>query len=368
MIRRLIYRTALHLLAAGLASTPLAVLAQTLPPDAIVDWRSANDGVGQLRRGHADTLKWEQTNTPDIIEPLTASTNLVLMTADEAVRRAWRAHRDLAMPLAVLGSANVDLIAAGRWVEVDASWLLRVEDSEEVLDVAAAARKVWLQAVTARQVVKYQREGLVAAEAANALGQRMASVGNWSKLQAVQVQITLKTAQMDLGRAQYAAALAQAELIKFLQLSEVYSAAALPDVLPELPSAIMTKSDVQQRLDTALKPYSRVNIFRTKANAMLAFEAYQTSHSLALGYRDILKLREFITDETVLHYNGMLKSVWDLLGEARGRAQSVIDAIDAQRDFWIAEADLQLVLQGGAPARFVSLAGGSSKDASAAGH
>jgi outer membrane protein TolC len=59
----------------------------------------------------------------------------------------------------------------------------------------------------------------------------------------------------------------------------------------------------------------------------------------------------------VLHYNGMLKSVWDLLDEVRNQSQATVDAIGAQRDFWIAEADLQWVLQGGEPDSFVSAGG-----------
>lgn len=367
MTRRMIHRTALQLLAAGLVSTPLLVFSQTLASDAAVDWRSANDAVGRHGRGHADVLTWEEANIQDMKEPPTASTDLVLMTAEDAVRRAWRAHRSLATPLAVIGSENVERIAAGRWTAVDASGLRRVKDSGEVLDVAAAARKVWLQAVAARQLVNYRHEVLVAAEAASELGRRMASVGNWSKLQAAHSQISLKTAQMDLGRAQYAAALTQTELIEFLQLSGVHSAAGLPDALPELPSAAMTDAEMQVHLARLSGSFTRADRYRTRARAMQAFEAYRTSHALALGYRDILKLREFIKDETLLHYNGMLKSVWDLLGEAQSRSQAVIDAIDAQRDFWIAETDLQLVLQGGAPTSFVSIAGGS-KDAAASAH
>ena len=60
-------------------------------------------------------------------------------------------------------------------------------------------------------------------------------------------------------------------------------------------------------------------------------------------------MRQFISDETTLRYNGMLASVWDLLAEARASTQAVADAIDAQRDFWLAETDLQLALTGTSP-------------------
>jgi outer membrane protein TolC len=96
--------------------------------------------------------------------------------------------------------------------------------------------------------------------------------------------------------------------------------------------------------------------------------AYLAAHALALDSQgDVLKTREFITEETVLHYNGMLKSVWDLLDEVRNQSQATVDAIGAQRDFWSAEADLQWVLQGGEPDSFVSL-GGAGEVASAAAH
>ena len=41
-----------------------------------------------------------------------------------------------------------------------------------------------------------------------------------------------------------------------------------------------------------------------------------------------------------------------------------VDAIEAQRDFWLAETDLQWTLQGGVPTRFVS-PGGVGTDAAA---
>jgi hypothetical protein len=50
--------------------------------------------------------------------------------------------------------------------------------------------------------------------------------------------------------------------------------------------------------------------------------------------------------------------VWDLLGEVRNQAAAEVDAIEAQRNFWLAETDLQWTLQGGVPTRFVSPGGG----------
>ena len=54
-------------IALGLVSMPLA--AQTTSPGAETDWRRANEAVGQLKRGHADALKWEQANVPPETAP-----------------------------------------------------------------------------------------------------------------------------------------------------------------------------------------------------------------------------------------------------------------------------------------------------------
>ena len=77
------------------------------------------------------------------------------------------------------------------------------------------------------------------------------------------------------------------------------------------------------------------------------YNAYRTQHDLARHYREeIVPLRKKISDEMLLRYNGMLKSVFELLADAREQVMAVNGAIEAQRDFWMAEADLQMVLIG----------------------
>jgi outer membrane protein TolC len=57
-------------------------------------------------------------------------------------------------------------------------------------------------------------------------------------------------------------------------------------------------------------------------------------------------LRKQILDENVLRYNGMLIGVFELLADARLQIASVQQALDAQRDFWLAAADLDMALVG----------------------
>ncbi len=71
---------------------------------------------------------------------------------------------------------------------------------------------------------------------------------------------------------------------------------------------------------------------------------YRTAHDLALHFqKEVLPLRKQIAEETTLRYNGMLIGVFELLADARDQIGSVVAAIEAQREFWLAETDLRFV-------------------------
>ena len=83
------------------------------------------------------------------------------------------------------------------------------------------------------------------------------------------------------------------------------------------------------------------------SNLRESYSAYRTSFDIASFYGDeILPLRELISEENVLQYNGMLISVFELLADSRSSIGAVQSAIDAQRQFWLAEAALQATLTG----------------------
>jgi len=80
-----------------------------------------------------------------------------------------------------------------------------------------------------------------------------------------------------------------------------------------------------------------------------SYSAYRTAYDLARHYRDeVVPLRKRISDENLLRYNAMLASVFELLADARDQITSVTAAIEASRDFWVAETNLQTALTGGA--------------------
>jgi outer membrane protein TolC len=78
-----------------------------------------------------------------------------------------------------------------------------------------------------------------------------------------------------------------------------------------------------------------------------AYGAYRSAYDMAKHHREeIVPLRRKILDENVLRYNGMLIGVFELLADARLQIASVNAAIEAQRDFWLADGDLDLALVG----------------------
>jgi outer membrane protein TolC len=87
-----------------------------------------------------------------------------------------------------------------------------------------------------------------------------------------------------------------------------------------------------------------------RSEAREAYLGYRASYDLARHYRDeVIPLRKKIADETLLRYNGMLASPFELLLDAREQAEAVSSYIDALKDFWLADAALAGAL-GGQPA------------------
>jgi outer membrane protein TolC len=104
------------------------------------------------------------------------------------------------------------------------------------------------------------------------------------------------------------------------------------------------------------------------SEAREAWQGWNTSYALARRYRDeVLPLRKKVNEEMVLRYNGMLASVWELLGETRASMLVVNAGIEAQRDFWLADTDLQLALTGSSPGGMTALQTATAGDAPAAG-
>ena len=99
-----------------------------------------------------------------------------------------------------------------------------------------------------------------------------------------------------------------------------------------------------------------------------SYSAYRTAYDVARHYRDeIVPLRKTMAEENVLRYNGMLIGVFELLADNRDQISSVIAAINAYQQFWLADAALSASLTGKPTSMMMAApsGGGGSK---AAGH
>jgi outer membrane protein TolC len=116
----------------------------------------------------------------------------------------------------------------------------------------------------------------------------------------------------------------------------------------------------QARVAEAEQTYMKAaNLFAQRAvnirsEAREAYQAYRGAYDIARHYQNqIVPLAKEIQDQALLQYSGMLVDVSQLITDARNRILVNAQAIDARRDFWIAETDLRVSLAGGG-------AGGSS--------
>lgn len=78
-----------------------------------------------------------------------------------------------------------------------------------------------------------------------------------------------------------------------------------------------------------------------------SYSAYRTAYDIARHHRDeVVPLRKAIADENLLRYNGMLIGVFELLADSRDQVSTVMAAINAEQQFWLADANLQASLVG----------------------
>jgi outer membrane protein TolC len=317
----------------------------------------------------------------------------------------------------------------------------KLQAASAAVTLAADTRRAYFNAVAAQQSVKFAEQVKESAEAAADLAQRLAKVGNWTKLDYAREQAFYADATAQLARARHNAAASREQLTRLLGLWGKQAEFQLPDRLPDLPKAPKEIANIeslamQQRLDVQMvkrdseatasalgltRRTGFINVFeagytnksetgsprangyevelelplfdwggaktaraeaiymqsvhrtadtavRARSQVREAYSAYRTSYDLARHYQDeIVPLRKKISEEMVLRYNGMLVSVFELLADAREQVNSVNAAIGAQRDYWLAETDLQMAINGSGGAT-TQMSSASSEAAAPAGH
>ncbi|MFZ3174896.1 MAG: TolC family protein, partial [Thiobacillus sp.] len=124
---------------------------------------------------------------------------------------------------------------------------------------------------------------------------------------------------------------------------------------------VQAESRYRQALERA-----RETAVNARSEVREAYAMQQGQYAIARHLRDeVVPLKQRISEENLLRYNGMLIGVFELLADARSQIASVNAAIEAQRDFWLADADLAMALVG-KPGK-TAVASVSSAPAEAAG-
>jgi outer membrane protein TolC len=107
---------------------------------------------------------------------------------------------------------------------------------------------------------------------------------------------------------------------------------------------------VRQAAETYNLAFNRLTekAVNVRSEARDAFRVYRSTYDIAAHYqREVLPLRKIITEEMQLRFSSMQVDVFALLTEARQRIASLRAAIEAKRDFWLAQSDLNAAVNGG---------------------
>jgi len=300
----------------------------------------------------------------------------------------------------------------------------RLEATETTFRTALAARRAWVNAVSARHVVGYLEQARAAMDASADLMRRLGETGAATRLDQARTSAAYAEVSAQLASARLRARREQEALARALGLWRDADRFTTPTQLPSLPRTLDPLSNIEMdavrtRMDLAIarqdlkiaasqldlteasrfvdmlelagigkeerdaegrtrrrgfeleieipifdggevksrrgvETYMRAlnqlaaRAVEARSEARAAYQAWRASHEIARLYQGrVLPMRKIVADETLLRYNGMLVDVFELLTEARERIAANIAAIEARRDFLLAEIDLRAAVIGG---------------------
>ncbi|MCU0764358.1 MAG: hypothetical protein MUF76_15765 [Hydrogenophaga sp.] len=337
-------------------------------------WRRANERVAEFPRGHIDLLRWEAANPASAVPAPegTAPTERPLGVI-EAVRQSLQHRPDL--------------------------FTRHVRNMQ----------RAWIDAVAARQAARNASEVLHAARVGTELGRRMVAAGNWSHVKFMNERLTEAQAWQAAANAQVSAHAAAEHLAGLMGVWDAAGVAALLQRLPGMTEAGIeaaalrgqpllaqdlvnaqrqitalsagrweawlraTDTAVQalpepggdgpatpphlsdltvindHALERAVKAHAALLDTAAKRRSMArqAWAQVRLRHASALHAQNVVaQLQTVREQETLLRYNGMLQSSWELLASARDRIGALDGALMARRDYWRAHSDWQALLAG----------------------
>ncbi len=107
---------------------------------------------------------------------------------------------------------------------------------------------------------------------------------------------------------------------------------------------------VRQAAETYNQAFNRLTekAVNVRSEARDAFRIYRSAYDIAGHYqREVVPLRDIISDESKLRFSSMQIDVFTLLVDATQRIASLRAAIEAKREFWLAQSELKTAVNGG---------------------
>ena len=353
-------------------------------------WRRANEAVGQFPRGHADVLRWEQARLPQA--PAASAAAAGALGRQRAVELALReAPAWLGRPgLSALEQSGLRRQVRERSIEVERAWIDAVvsrqalEHSRQALEAAELgaelARRMrevghWSRARALQESLPLwqARSRQLQAEraAAQALERLWQYLGAALSLQEVAAQLPHDWAEplptpggaldamqqqalqahphwtIEASNAQrLVSAVGDAQLSQARQSVERALRERDPLAAGQLDPRRDRLSHAQHEALQASATADRLQR-QVRSQVAMAHDAYGIAYGQATAVQtQVLELARQWEQETLLRYNGMLSSTWQLLASARGRIEAVDALLQARRQAWHAHLDLQAVLSG----------------------
>jgi hypothetical protein len=371
-------------------------------------WREANQRVAEFPRGHIDLLRWEAAQTRAESAAAPARTAPAIGLAD-ALRASLRQRPDLFTHAGMneLAQARVRVAYAAHVRDVQQAWIDAVAARERlqlrraVLDASRsgselgrrmvqagnwpAARLLQEQVVEARAWQAHADATLAAhaalerlaglmglwqADAVHALGERLGAGLPALPEQAahgladggIEAAVLRADPVLALGAipAQRAFAGLPPGRWAAWEAAREAAIAALPEPANGLATGLATGTATpphvadqallrEHRLQEADEHRARLLARASERRAMArsAWAQLQARHAGARHAERVLaSLKDAQQQETLLRYNGMFDSTWQLLAGARERLDALDAALMARRDHWRAQASWQALLAG----------------------
>ncbi len=178
------------------------------------------------------------------------------------------------------------------------------------------------------------------------------AVGHRVDLQIAQLQLVALAKSLDLTRA--------TRFVTLLDVAGIDRRTQEPDLpvfrergfdvqfrIPIFDGGEVRVRQVTEAYDQAFNRLTEKAV-NVRSEARDAYRVYRSTYDIASHYqREILPLRNIITEEMQLRFSSMQVDVFALVTEARQRVASLRAAIDAKREFFLAQSDLQSAVNGG---------------------